>query len=171
MLDLAGVLKAYDVWVVGILVFEIVLLVFIVWLWRRQSRLLKRYNAKIADGSVGQIIDCIAHQTQAICALESRLDDVNAKLAEHSKNIAQCLQRVGIVRFNAFEDVGGEQSFAVVLLNGEGSGLAISSLYGRQDSRVYAKRITNGESDRALSDEEKVALSEAMQTNSSVKSS
>lgn len=172
MRDLSDLLKTYDIWmIVGILIIEIVLVVLVVWLWRRQSRLLRRYNTRIADGSVGEIIDCIAHQTQAISALESRLDDVNARLAEHSRNIAQCLQKVGIVRFNAFEDVGGEQSFAVVLLNGEGSGLAISSLYGRQDSRVYAKRITNGESDRALSDEEKVALSEAMQTNSSVKSS
>jgi hypothetical protein len=171
MRDLNSFLQAYNGYIfLGILVIDVFLAAFLAVLWRRLSRLVRRYNTKIADGNVGQIVDCLAQQTQAISLLESRLDDLNAKLNQHSEDIAKCFQRIGIVRFDAFEDVGGEQSFALVLLNGKGNGFALSSLYGREESRVYAKRITDGQSDRAMSDEEKAALSKAMnpdQPNSS----
>jgi hypothetical protein len=67
-----------------------------------------------------------------------------------------------VVRFNAFDDIGGEQSFAVALLDANGNGVVLSSLYGRQDSRLYAKTIAGGEPDRPLSSEEKRALDQAL---------
>jgi hypothetical protein len=74
----------------------------------------------------------------------------------------RCLKKVGIVRYNAFDDVGGEQSFAVALLDSDANGVVISGLYGRQDSRVYAKAIYKGQGERPLSDEEQQALGKAL---------
>ncbi len=67
-----------------------------------------------------------------------------------------------MVKFDAFEDVGGEQSFVAALLDSSKNGIVLSSLYGRQESRLYAKGIVNGEGDRALSDEERRALDKAL---------
>ncbi len=172
MREIIGLLRTYDIYLVlGLLILCLILALCVVALWRKHATLWRRYNTKLADGNVGEIIDCLAQQTQAISVLESRLDEISAKLAEHADNISSCLQKVGVVRFDAFEDVGGEQSFALVLLNGKGNGFALSSLYGRHDSRVYAKRIVNGTSDFALSDEEKTALSRAMESDRSGESS
>ncbi len=64
---------------------------------------------------------------------------------------ARAFQRVGLVRFNPFEDTGGNQSFALALLDREGNGLVLSSLHSRNGTRVYAKPIRGGRSEAALS--------------------
>lgn len=70
------------------------------------------------------------------------------------------LHKFGMVRFNPFNDVGGDQSFAISFLNGKDSGIVISSLYTREGTRIYSKSIINGESEKyPLTDEEKKAIS------------
>ena len=68
------------------------------------------------------------------------------------------VQRVGIVRFNPFEETGGNQSFALALTDANGDGLVISSLHARAGTRLYAKSVVAGKSDAALSAEEDEAL-------------
>jgi len=72
------------------------------------------------------------------------------------------VQKVGVVRFNPFKDIGGDQSFSIALLDEEDNGLVITSLYGREGNRVYAKPIEGGQSKYQLSDEEKEAISRAI---------
>jgi hypothetical protein len=74
---------------------------------------------------------------------------------------ARAFQRVGLVRFNPFEETGGNQSFALALLDAEGNGLVLSSLHARSGTRVYAKAITGGRSEAALSEEESAAIRQA----------
>jgi len=73
------------------------------------------------------------------------------------------LRRVGLVRYNPFSGtgVGGDQSFVLALLNENNDGVVISSLYGREMSRVYAKLIKNGKSTYQLTAEETQAIAEA----------
>jgi len=68
---------------------------------------------------------------------------------------------LGVVRFNPFSDVGGDQSFAIALVDGHGNGVVISSLYGRHDIKVYAKPLKKWESEYTLTDEEKQAIAHA----------
>ncbi len=72
------------------------------------------------------------------------------------------IQKVGVVRFNPFKDVGGDQSFAIALLDNNNNGVVISSLYSREGTRVYTKPIENGTSSYHLSEEEKQAIQKAM---------
>lgn len=72
------------------------------------------------------------------------------------------LQKISMVRFNPFGDVGGDQSFSLAMLDGQDSGLIISSIHGRGGTRVYAKPIDFGKSKYSLSAEEKKALSQAI---------
>jgi hypothetical protein len=66
-----------------------------------------------------------------------------------------------LVRYNPFEETGGNQSFALALLDLDGNGWVLSSLHARSGTRVYAKAITAGRADAALSEEESAAIRQA----------
>jgi hypothetical protein len=67
-----------------------------------------------------------------------------------------------VVRFNPFKDIGGDQSFALALLDGKNSGLVVSSLHTREGTRIYSKPVIKGESEKyPLTDEEKSAIKAA----------
>jgi hypothetical protein len=71
------------------------------------------------------------------------------------------IQKVGLVRFNPFKELGGDYSFSLSVLDGEDNGIIITSLHTRDRTRVYMKRVLKGKSDTELSEEEKKALSKA----------
>lgn len=68
----------------------------------------------------------------------------------------------GLVRFNAFDDTGGNQSFALALLDADADGFVLSSLHSRQATRLYVKRISAGSSELPLSQEEAQAVEQAL---------
>jgi hypothetical protein len=95
-----------------------------------------------------------------------RLESAVRQLATGERKLGEFLegavQHVGVVRFDAFEDMGGRLSFSAALLDGRGDGVVITSINGRQDARCYAKRVENGTSIHNLSDEEEQAIREAL---------
>jgi hypothetical protein len=73
--------------------------------------------------------------------------------------ISKGIEKIKLIRFNPFDDVGGDQSFILVLLNKENSGILLTSLHHRSFTRIYAKSIKNGQGDNiTLSKEEKSAI-------------
>ena len=93
-----------------------------------------------------------------VYAVARELDDLSARTAVLEARGRRAFQRVGLVRFNPFEETGGNQSFALALLDATGDGFILSSLHARTGTRVYAKAVTSGRSDGALSEEETEAL-------------
>lgn len=159
MREVTDFLKAYDAYfLLGLSLLCLVLLISELSISRQVAGLKRKRNAKLSGEHAGDIIDCLTEQQVSLERLESALNEVQGKISEHAVTLTDCLKNVGVVRFNAFDDVGGEQSFAVVILDSKRNGVAVSSLYGRQDSRVYAKAIVDGQAERALSDEEQKAL-------------
>lgn len=75
------------------------------------------------------------------------------------------IQKVGFVRFNPFQDTGGDNSFMLALLDRDNNGILVSSLYMRDGMRMYGKAIERGESRHPLSEEEKKLLEETIQKN------
>jgi hypothetical protein len=147
--------------IIGLTVLTVVLFFYCVYLSRKVARAAKRRGQRPPGENVGEIMDCLRDQSEAIADLQSRAAGLAGKLDDHGQTLQSCIQRTGLVRFNAFDDVGGEQSFALVLVDGKGDGVAVSSIYGRQDSRFYAKPINSANGDRPLSDEERQALANA----------
>jgi hypothetical protein len=96
----------------------------------------------------------------------ARLEGAVRQLALGERRLGElaeeAVRHVAIVRFDAFEDMGGRLSFSAALLDGHGDGLVITSINGRQDTRVYAKQIEGGTSINNLSDEERQAIREAL---------
>lgn len=93
--------------------------------------------------------------------LEERFEKTDKELKKFQKESKLFLQKVGIIRYNPFSEVGGDQSFSIALLDKNDDGLVISSLYSREENRVYAKPIKNGESEYVLSSAEKKAINKA----------
>ncbi len=73
----------------------------------------------------------------------------------------RALQHVGLTRFDAFEEVGGQQSFAIAVMDEDRNGFVLSSVYSRADVRVYAKSLEGGQSSHPLTAEERRALATA----------
>ncbi|MBI4261346.1 MAG: DUF4446 family protein [Actinobacteria bacterium] len=95
-----------------------------------------------------------------------RLDQAIRRLAGHDLALGQriegAVQRVGLIRYDAFAEMGGRLSFSCALLSDLGDGVVITSINGRQDTRVYAKPVREGRSTHNLSDEEEQAIQQAL---------
>ena len=79
-------------------------------------------------------------------------------------DMASCIQKVGLVRYNAFKDVGSDLSFAIALLDGNDNGVVLNGIYGSESSNIYAKPIKEKKSSYQLSQEEEYAIEIAEQT-------
>jgi uncharacterized protein DUF4446 len=135
------------------------LLVVSVLVLARRVAGLDRRLAGITRGGDGRSLEGIldAHLDK-VYSVARELDDVTARAAVLEGAQRRSFQRSGLVRFNPFEDTGGNQSFALALLDGHGDGIVLSSLHSRAGTRVYGKAVTNGRSESALSNEEAEAL-------------
>lgn len=121
---------------------------------RRLRRLERRLDAVLAAG--GEVA------AAGDPALRARIARVEGQLEACLGRLDGAISRVGVVRFNAFTDVGGEQSYAVALLNDRGDGIVLSSLFGREQSWTYAKPVRGGSSPYPLSREEQRAIARAL---------
>ncbi len=90
--------------------------------------------------------------------LKEGFKKISNKMEELKKNNKFSIQRIGIVRFNPFKESGGDQSFSIALLDGNKNGVVITSLYGREGNRIFAKPIKKGKSEYLLTEEEKEAI-------------
>jgi hypothetical protein len=93
--------------------------------------------------------------------LKKDFQKVSSELEELKRKNQFSLQKVEIIRFNPYKDIGGDQSFSIVLLNEKDDGFIITSLYGREGNRIYAKPVRNGSSEHSLSKEEETVLEKA----------
>lgn len=97
----------------------------------------------------------------------NKVEQQNAKIENEiknmDKNITKCIQKVGIVRYNAFENTGSNLSFALALLDKNNSGIVLNGIFSREMSNIYAKPVENGKSTYIFSEEETQALQKAME--------
>lgn len=106
----------------------------------------------------------LEEQAKAIERLEGAVRRLALGERELVEIAEDSIRKVGLVRFDAFEDMGGRLSFSAALLDGRGDGVVITSINGRQDTRCYAKQVRGGTSSHNLSDEERQAIRDALAT-------
>ena len=94
--------------------------------------------------------------------LEEKYNNLSKELSAFREKSKKDVQKVGIVRFNPFPEVGGDQSFSITLLDDNNDGFVITSHYHRESNRVYAKPIKNSQSQYQLSKEEEDAINRAI---------
>ena len=106
--------------------------------------------------------DILEDQAGALHALEQAARALHATDQRQQGLLEEATRHVALVRYDAFEDVGGRLSFSCALLDDSANGVVITSINGRQDTRVYAKPIVSGTSAFSLSVEEEDAIAQAM---------
>ncbi len=139
----------------------VILLVFFIWniyLSYNLSKIKRRTRSFFASSEAkdleGIIYKQIKKTNEIDCAIKKIVED-NKKI---KGNLSECVQKVGVVRFNPFGDVGGNQSFVIALLDNSLNGVIIQGLYSRDGVRVYSKEIKEGKSEYALGKEEEEAI-------------
>ncbi len=89
--------------------------------------------------------------------------EIKAYYTKLDHDVNSCIQKIGLVRYNAFKDVGSDLSFAIALLDNNNNGVVLNGLYGSESSNIFAKPIKDGDSSYQLSSEEKYAIEIAEQ--------
>lgn len=149
--------------VVALAIVVVALAVWLALLQRSHSALRRRLRSvfsRTGEQGLDEVLDRIL---QRLDRSGERLDALNALQQELESLLRRgTLRNVGVVRFNPFPDAGGDQSFAIALLDSEGSGVVLSSLHARTDTRVFAKPVQSGRSRYPLSDEEQDAIKRAL---------
>ena len=118
---------------------------------------------KLFRGSDGvDLKGILTGQQKKLAQADAQITNIKKYLEGAEPRLRRSVKYVGVVRFNSFQDVGGNQSFAAAFLDEHQNGIVFSSLYGRDTNRVYAKPLENGKSQYALTDEEKEAINKAL---------
>lgn len=126
----------------------------VLWLQRRFNSALSNTEGE----SLEKVLNVYMGRVETTEKHLGKLDEAYKRLAA-SGSLAS--QKISIVRFNPFGDTGGDQSFVLAVLDAHDSGYVITSIHGREGTRVYVKPIDYGKSKYPLSDEEKQALKQA----------
>lgn len=140
------------------------------WLAHRRHQLIERRYAVLWGDGEADVASVLAQQGRRLGAERSRIDNLEKGLAELRGDLAQSLQHVAVVRYDAFGDMGGQMSFSAAVIDDNGDGMVISSIHARGESRTYAKGIVGGGSDVTLTPEEQQALAAARDDSSAGKS-
>jgi hypothetical protein len=148
--------------VVALVAAVVVLGIWVAWLQRSEALLRRRLRRVLPQGESGGIDEILDRQLKRVESLTERVDALN-KLHHELEHLSQrTIQKVAVIRYNPFADTGGDQSFAIALLDSLGNGVVVSSLHSRTDTRVFAKPVQSGRSKFQLSDEEQDAIKKAL---------
>jgi hypothetical protein len=117
-------------------------------------------NRKLSDDK--QAVLVITKHDQELASLKVAFRQLAEGQRRQSEAMLRTVQRIGLVRYDAFDDMGGHLSFSAALLDGQGNGLVMTSINGRQDTRCYAKPVEGWTSSHNLSEEEELAIQRAL---------
>jgi hypothetical protein len=151
-------IKFDGAFLVSFLVFlGIAILAGVVWAIFTERRLKRFFLGKKAK----DLEDTIAILEQEISRLSGAKENMEKDISLINAKLRKSVRGLETIRFNPFPDQGSNQSFAIGMLNEEGDGVVISSLYSRERMSIFAKPVRNGKSEYELSAEEKEALRQA----------
>jgi hypothetical protein len=140
---------------------SVVLFFLVIWLTYRLMRLERLRKEFFASGLKKDLEQILIDQNRAITKFGQELDAQDKSLTNLYKDNRNNFQKIGFMRFNPFDDAGGNISFTLALLNAHDDGVVISSLHGREGTRVYAKAVKAGVSESKLTEEESAAIKKA----------
>jgi uncharacterized protein DUF4446 len=139
----------------------LLLLLVVILVARRVGRVDARLRGLTRGDDGVDLEGVLGAHLDKVYTLGREVERLGARTGALETSGLRAFQRVGVVRFNPFEDTGGNQSFALALLDADGNGWVLSSLHARSGTRVYAKSIQGGRPEGAVSEEESAAIRQA----------
>ncbi len=151
---------------IGLAAFSLIILIMLILLFIKQKKLNKKYK-KFMTGASGQNLE---DQVLSRFAEIDKLKTDSLKLSKELNNVKENLlityQKVGVVKYDAFKEMGGKLSFVLALLDKNNNGILLNSVHSsREGCYTYIKEIIKGESFLELSEDEKKALDQAINSN------
>jgi len=146
----------------------LIMFIMLIVLMVKNSNLRKKYQI-FMDGEDGKNLEkAILDKFAAIDTLEENVNEIYENIKAINNQLMTAYQKVGLVKYDAFQEMGGKLSFVLVLLTAEDNGFILNSMHSKEGCYTYIKEVVNGEVFIVLSGEEQQALEEA-KANSSLK--
>jgi hypothetical protein len=130
-------------------------------LWRKLARLQARQSVVLGSGS-SDLLDFTVSLQARLDDVQRAVDEVAAGLSRVDRRVDGSLANTAVVRYDAYEGTGGQQSASLALLDATRTGAIVTAIQGRDYARIYVKDIDRGRSSVALSPEEQEAVERAM---------
>jgi hypothetical protein len=127
----------------------------------RLRRLRKEHRLAFSAAPGEDVVGVLGRHAQELSDLRQMVGTVESRAVELRELLRGVVSNVGIVRYDAFEDMGGALSFSAALLDERGDGVVVSAINGRTDTRTYAKALSGGRSEHHLTPEEEEAIEAA----------
>lgn len=147
---------------VGIAAFAILEFILIIILFARIGGTNSKFKKLMRGANNKNLETMLEDYLQKVEKIDVSSSDIVGRFNKLEKSLNKCVQKVAMVRYKAFEDVGSDLSFSIALLDENNDGIVLTGIYGRMESTTYAKPIDKGISRYDLSEEELQALGEAM---------
>ncbi|MEW8973887.1 MAG: DUF4446 family protein [Tissierellaceae bacterium] len=128
----------------------------------KTNRAIKRYNQLVNGISEIDIEELLMKINKDINDMNRDISVMEQNIADVKTKLAFAIQKVGFIRYNAFDDMGSQLSFSIALLDAFKNGFVITSIYGRENVVSYGKPIKDGTSNIPLSAEEMIAIDRAL---------
>jgi hypothetical protein len=131
--------------------------------WAQLQSLKSRFDAALGGNERSDSLEStLSQHLKRVEQVDERLTHLDSEYKRLEIMTSLSSQKISIVRFNPFGDTGGDQSFSLAVLDAHDSGYVLTSIHGRQGTRVYVKPVDFGKSKYTLSAEEQQALDQAV---------
>ncbi|WP_010246631.1 DUF4446 family protein [Acetivibrio cellulolyticus] len=152
--------------IIGNIIVTIILLISLITTRSSINKFKNRYK-KFFKNSDDSNIERLVEENIDLChEITNKNKDIENRINFIERNMLQCVQKIGVVRYNAFDNVGSNLSFAIALLDGNDNGIVLNGIYSRESTSTYAKAIISGQSKYTLSAEEIQAIDIAKKNKS-----
>lgn len=142
--------------------FAFICFIFVIIFAMKLRRARREYMTLRGDAGDRDIVSAVSHWVKQVKSADERMDVIAASHEELLAKTRRSLQRFHMVRYDAFDDMGGRLSFSAALLDDHGDGVVLTSINGRTETRTYAKPVQGLTSDHNLSEEEQEAIAGAV---------
>ena len=156
-----------DYIIIGLAAFAIILLILIIVNMAQTSKLKKKYNKFMSGKNAKSLEDTLIKRLDQVDSLMEANNANEKSIKKLFANMKFTLQKVGLVKYDAFNEMGGKLSFSLALLNQTNDGFVLNAVHSREGCYTYIKEIVDGNSIIVLSEEEQEALKMAMEPNDS----
>ena len=148
--------------ILGLAVITLILFITVIICLIKMSQLYRRYYLFMRGKDAETLEDLLIKQIEDINLLQIEDKTNKENIRSINRNIRASFQKLGLVRYNAFQGMGGNLSFAIALLDYTNSGFVLNSVHSREGCYMYLKRVDRGQTEVLLGSEEREALEQAL---------
>ena len=153
-----------DISLIVIFCINIVLFILVIISYARISKMNKNNKEFMQKLGTGKDIgEDLNNYMERIIELEQALSETHSYCKQLENKMKDCIQKIGVVRYNAYNDAGNDLSFAAALLDEKNNGIVFNGIYSREMSNIYAKPIIDGKCEYNITKEENEALNKAIE--------